>query len=137
MSDLDKFTIRRATAADIAAVQALLNANLNTVLPRADDEMNDLINSFFIVDHLGKIAGCCCLEVYSPKIAELRSLAVDVEYRGKGIGSRLVKKAVEEFKRLGIKQLLAVTSNIEFFKGHDFGPCLNEKFALFWNGKYL
>jgi amino-acid N-acetyltransferase len=72
--------------------------------------------------------------VYSPKIAELRSLAVQDSSRGHGYGRRLVEAAVEEAERQKIRQILVVTSTREFFEGLNFGACLNEKYALFWNG---
>jgi len=54
------------------------------------------------------------------------------EYRGRGYGAALTAAAVEEAERRGIPQVLVVTSNVEFFERLNFGPCLNEKYALFW-----
>jgi amino-acid N-acetyltransferase len=125
--------IRRAAPHDIDAILSLIDANTDRLVPREGGEIRQLIDSFWVADEDGEIVGCCCLEVYSPKIAELRSLAVRDSHRRRGIGAELTARAVEEAKRRGIPQVLVVTSNREFFERLNFGPCLNEKYALFWN----
>jgi amino-acid N-acetyltransferase len=127
--------LRKATPADIPAVQQLIRANLDKLLPRTDQELLELLDTLWVIEHDGEIVGCCCLEVYSPKIAELRSLAVRDDCRGYGYGAMLVEAAVTEAKRRNIRQVLVVTSNREFFEKMNFGSALNEKYALFWNGK--
>ncbi len=129
--------LRNATRDDIGAIQHLININLDKLLPRRDDELCELIdsNTFWVVEDAGEIVGCCCLEVYSAKIAELRSLAVREDCRGKGYGEALVNVAIEEANRRNVRQVLVVTSTLEFFEKMNFGQCLNEKYALFWNGK--
>jgi amino-acid N-acetyltransferase len=127
--------LRKATTADIPAVQQLIKTNLDKLLPRADQELLELLDTLWVIDDQGQIVGCCCLEVYSPKIAELRSLAVRDDCRGHGYGAMLVEAAVKEAQRRNIRQVLVVTSSREFFEKMNFGLCLNEKYALFWNGK--
>jgi amino-acid N-acetyltransferase len=127
--------LRKATKADVPAVQKLIRANLDKLLPRADEELYELLDTLWVIDQDGEIVGCCCLEVYSPKIAELRSLAVRDDCRGHGYGAILVEAAVNEARRRNIRQVLVVTSNREFFEKMNFGSALNEKYALFWNGK--
>ena len=126
--------LRRATSEDIDPVMVLINENLDKLLPRPTDELKELIDSFWVVEDDGIIVGCCCLEVYSPKIAEIRSLAVKDGYRGHGYGETLVETAVAEAQRRNIRQVLVVTSQLDFFTKLNFGACLNEKYALFWNG---
>src|SRR6185503_13318997 len=124
--------IRRATLDDIDAIVGVVNTNTDRLLARDRDEIVQLLDAFWVAEVDGRIVGCCCLEVYSPKIAELRSLAVIPEFRGQGLGARLTDAAVEEAKRRGIPQVLVVTSNRAFFERLNFGPCLDEKYALFW-----
>lgn len=126
--------LRKATAADIPGIQALIKANLDKLLPRTDAEIEELLPTFWVVEEGDAILGCCCLEVYSPKIAEIRSLAVDETCRGNGYGAMLVQVATEEAQRRQIQQVFAVTSSREYFESLNFGPCLGEKFILFWNG---
>ncbi len=127
--------LRKATPTDIPAVQQLIKSNLDKLLPRTDHELLELLDTLWVIDEQGEIVGCCCLEVYSAKIAELRSLAVRDDCRGKGYGALLVETAVTEARRRNVRQVLVVTSNREFFERMNFGLCLNEKYALFWSGK--
>jgi N-acetylglutamate synthase-like GNAT family acetyltransferase len=124
--------VRNAVAGDVDGILALVNSNTDRLLARDRDEIASLLDTFWVADDGGDIVGCCCLEVYSPKIAELRSLAVRPSHRGRGLGAALTTQAVEEAERRGIPQVLVVTSNREFFERLHFGPCLNEKYALFW-----
>lgn len=124
--------VRKARSDDVDAILAVVNTNTDRLLGRDRDEIAQLLDTFWVAEVDGHVVGCCCLEVYSPKIAELRSLAVLPEYRGRGLGAALTDVAVEDAKRRGIPQVLVVTSNREFFERRNFGPCLNEKYALFW-----
>ena len=126
--------LRRARFDDIEPIRELINQNLDKVLPRTADELRELLDTLWVVDENQAIVGCCCLEVYSPKIAELRSLVVREDCRGKGYGEMLVQVATEEAQRRKIRQVLVVTSTREFFEKLNFGPALNEKYALFWMG---
>jgi N-acetylglutamate synthase-like GNAT family acetyltransferase len=126
--------LRKAHPSDIPGIVQLVNANLDKLLPRTEDDVRELLETFWVVEDSGEIVGCCCLEVYSPKIAELRSLAVRSDCRRKGYGELLVAAAIEEAERRHIPQVLVVTSDPEYFEKHNFGPCLNEKYVMFWNG---
>ena len=124
--------VRKATTDDIDAIAALVGANTDRLLARDRGEIAQLLDTFWVAEADGRVVGCGCLEIYSPKIAELRSLAIAPEYRGRGLGAALTEAIVAEAERRGIPQVLVVTSNREFFERLNFGPCLNEKYALFW-----
>jgi amino-acid N-acetyltransferase len=126
--------LRKARLDDIEPVKQLIDANLDKLLPRTIGELRELLDTLWVVDENNEIVGCCCLEVYSPKIAEVRSLAVREDRRQKGYGEMLVNVATEEAQRRNIRQVLVVTSTREFFENLNFGACLNEKYALFWMG---
>jgi N-acetylglutamate synthase-like GNAT family acetyltransferase len=126
--------VRLATEADIPGIQALIRANEDKLLPRSDQDIRELLPTWWVIEEDCLIVGTCCLEIYSPKIAELRSLAVRAGVRGKGYGTALVGAAIAEAQRHNIRQVLVVTSTPEFFRAHNFGACLDEKYALFWDG---
>jgi amino-acid N-acetyltransferase len=126
--------LRKASAADVPNIQVLIGENLDKLLPRTDQELLELIDMMWVVEDNGEIVGCCCLEIYSSKIAELRSLAVKQTKRGHGYGRMLCEAAVAEAESRNIRQVLVVTSTPEFFEDNGFGACLNEKYALFWHG---
>lgn len=127
--------IRKATTADIPGILALVQENLGTLLPRSHEDYQELIDMTWVADSDGKIVGSAVLEIYSPKIAEIRSFVVHKDYRRKGYGKRLIEAAVNEARARNIREIMVVTSAREYFEKLNFGAVLNEKFALFWNGK--
>ncbi len=128
-------TIRPAHESDVDALLALIREENDKLLERERSEIEALLPTFFVYEaEDGSIAGCACLEVYSQKIAELRSVAVRKDHRGKGIGKGLVDTALQLAKERNIKEVLVVTSDLSFFQRMNFDICLNEKYALFWKG---
>jgi N-acetylglutamate synthase-like GNAT family acetyltransferase len=127
--------LRKAQIDDIPALLRLVDKHPDQLLSRTENEFRELIPTTWVVEEDARIIGCATLEVYSPKIAEVRTVAVLEEYRGRGFGTELVLAAVEEARRRNIREIMVVTSSPEFFKGIGFGACLNEKYALFMDGK--
>ena len=91
------------------------------------------IPSFFVAEHRGEIVACCALQVYSRRLAEVRSLAVREDYRGQGIAARLVDACRERGRQRKVRQLFAVTSSPEFFERRGFTVHSGWKTALFAN----
>jgi N-acetylglutamate synthase-like GNAT family acetyltransferase len=127
--------IRKATRNDIPGILELVNANLGTLLPRTKEDYEELIDTTYVYEKDNRIVGSCVLEIYSPKIAEIRSFVVHNDYRSQGVGKALIGEAVTEARERNIREIMVVTSAREYFEKHNFGACLNEKFALFWNGR--
>ena len=127
--------IRKATRNDIPGILELVNANLGTLLPRTKEDYEELIETTYVYEKDNRIVGSCVLEIYSAKIAEIRSFVVHNDYRSQGVGKALIGEAVTEARERNIREIMVVTSAREYFEKHNFGACLNEKFALFWNGR--
>jgi len=119
--------IRPAIEADRASIEALIRTYPDQL---AQDHLPDTAEFFVAEDEKG-IFGCCALEVYSPKIAEVRSLAVKEEYRGKGVARALVQACVDRAQEKGIRQVLAITGALDFFDKLGFKAFQSEKYALF------
>jgi amino-acid N-acetyltransferase len=126
--------VRQAHSQDIPHILALIGENPEVLLPRSAAEMQELLETTWVVEEQAKIVGCCCLEIYSKKICEVRTLAVAKGHQGKGYGRLLVEAAVSEANRRGIPQILTITSALGFFERLGFGACLKEKYALFFRG---
>jgi N-acetylglutamate synthase-like GNAT family acetyltransferase len=129
-------TIRTATPQDIPALSAFIAQFVATgeLLPRTLDELNDLLPHFFVAELEGEgIVGCATLEVYSKKLAELRSLAVSPKVQGRGVGRALVDACVTRAKELNVFEVMAISASEDFFKkcGFDFTlPNLRKAFFL-------
>lgn len=103
------------------------------LLPRTYSELEELAENLFIAEIDGEIVGCAALEIYSWKLAEVRSLAVSPQVQGLGIGRRLVAACVERARQNNILEVMAITSSEEFFKACGFDFTLpGEKKALFY-----
>jgi amino-acid N-acetyltransferase len=127
--------IRQATRDDIPAIVAFIRQFVadGSLLPRTFDEMEDLIDTFFVAELDGRIVGCAALEIYNRKLAEIRSLGVDPDVQGRGLGKQLVAACVQLAKQRGIFEIMAISASDEFFKacGFDFTlPRLRKAFFL-------
>ena len=129
-----KAEVRAATADDLPKLAALIDdfVRANRLLPRTPNELKDLIPSGFVAIWEGNLVGFAALEIYSPKLAEVRSLAVRAEAQGLGLGKLLVDMCVKLAKDRNVLEVMAVTSNEAFFQACGFDFTLpGEKKALF------
>src|SRR5262245_22137743 len=127
-------TVRPARGVDIRPLAELIEpfVQRKLLLPRTIDELALLLPNYFVAEDGGKIVGCAALEIYSSKLAELRSLVVRPEYQGQGVGKRLVEACVDRAREEQILEVMAVTSSEEFFRSCGFDFTLpGEKKALF------
>ena len=101
--------ISRAAAIDIDVVEALLEREH---LPLAG--LRDHIEHTFVARAGHRIIGCAALEMYEEG-ALLRSVAVDAEYRGTGVGSDLTRAALDLAERRGVPAVYLLTTTAERF----------------------
>lgn len=126
--------IRKATEADIPQIEAFIKQFMATgdVLPRTLKELNDLLPTFFVAEIDGELVGCATLEIYSWKLAEIRSLCVSPTVQGKGIGKKLVSACLELAHERKILEVMAITRSEDFFISCGFDYTLPSlKKALF------
>jgi amino-acid N-acetyltransferase len=133
-TELPEITVRAAKAEDVAELAGFIHPFVEEgrILPRTDEELGELIAHGFVAEMDGRIVGFTALEVYSPKLAEIRSLAVADECQGRGVGKRLVQACVELARERNVLEVMAITSSETFFKNCGFDFTLpGEKKALF------
>lgn len=130
-----KVTIRSAASGDIVAIADLIKPFVDegSLLERTYDEFEDLLPNFFVaVDEAGIIVGCAALEIYSRKLAEIRSLAVASSAQGQGVGRKLVEACVERARERNVLEIMAITASDAFFQTCGFDYTLPSlKRALF------
>ena len=135
MSDAtSSVTIRSVQSEDLSAIATFIEpfVAIGKLLPRTAQELEDLVPHGFVAESEGRIVGFAALEIYSSKMGEIRSLAVAPDVRGTGIGKQLVQRCVERACERQVLEVMAITSNEEFFKqcGFDF-TLPGERKALF------
>ncbi len=111
-------TVRNARLSDAQAISELINsyARQNVMLPRNPDVILENIRNFFVAEAGGRIAGCCAVSFFTEELAEIRSLAVREEWRGRGVGKLLVGQAESVLKEEGIRCAFVLTYSGPFFE---------------------
>lgn len=116
--------IRKAMLTDVNTIHALLQFynKRGELLARPLSQLYDHLRDFWVYEDEDqqKVVGCCALQFCWGDLAEIRSLAVYPEYTGKGIGSVLVERTVQEAYYFKIKDLFTLTYRPDFFSRFGF-----------------
>lgn len=115
--------IKKPGVAQALEIQKLVSlaSEKDQVLARSLNYIYENIRDFSIYLKGSKIIACCSLHVVGwNSLAEIKALVVDESFRGKGIGTRLVKKALSEAQSLGLNKVFALTFSPQFFKRLGF-----------------
>ncbi len=137
MSEVDELeiTIRLARDEELEDLERFIEPFVRNgrILPRTREELADLLPRGFVAVREGRYVGFAALEVYSSKLAELRSLVVDEHLQGRGIGSKLVEACLDLARALRVYEVIVITAEEAFFRGCGFDFTLpNQKKALFY-----
>jgi len=119
----------KPTLKDIEQMQHLVMPEVQSgiILYRSDDEIAQNIRSYVIARDGKRIVGFCALHIYSKKLAEIRSIIIDKEYRGRGIGKNLVNFLIKEGRNLYVESIFALTYEREFFQKIGFNEIDKDK----------
>lgn len=114
--------IRKAKISEVKKIQSLVNfyAAKGDLLSRSLNELYESIRDFFVCEIEGEIVGTCALHINWEDLAEIRSLAVKVEFGNRGIGTELARKCLEEAAELGITKVFALSYKGKFFEKLGF-----------------
>ena len=96
-------------------------AERGQMLHRSMESLYDALREFQVVeDETGQVAGSVAVDIFWADLAELKSLAVRPDCRGKGYGAALVEAAIDDARRMGIRRLFALTYQKRFFERLGF-----------------
>lgn len=110
-------TLEAAQPSDLAAVLALLK---RAELPQEGVESR--LSTTVVARETGQVVGCAVLEIYGT-VALLRSVAVDSDARGRGLGWQLVEERLQEARRRGIQEVYLLTETAQhYFPRFGFRP---------------
>ena len=130
----EPFIVRATTMHDLHEIDAFLVdfVAAGRILPRTVGELELLVPTGFVAMVNSQIVGFVALEIYSPKLAEVRSLCVRPIMQGQGVGKRLIEACIQLASDRKIFEVMAVTSTDQFFLNCGFDFTLpGEKKALF------
>ncbi len=126
---MEKIVLQKPILTDIPRMQEIVQEYVQNgvILPRSDDEIATNIRSYTVARFEGSIIGYVALHIHSITLAEIRSLIVQEEFRGYGVGKRLVQEALNEAKHLAVQEVLSLTYSKEFFEKLGFVEIAKEK----------
>jgi amino-acid N-acetyltransferase len=122
--------VRYARLADAPAISAITAeyARQGIMLERSGENIVENIRNFFVAEYNGEVIGCCAIAFYTPKLAEIRSLAVFNRYKMKGIGRLLVEKAESVLREEGVEEVFVLTLSRDFFSRLGYSEVKKEYF---------
>lgn len=114
LTSLD-FKIQKVELDDLNILKEFMK-KLNLVYEEIEKHLED----FFIIRVENKTVGCAGIEHYDD-VGLLRSVGIDEELQGKGLGKKIVTKMIDYALEKGIVNLYLITNSAEdFFKKFDF-----------------
>ena len=112
--------LRKARIGDVKTLHRMINlsAGKGEMLPRSLMDIYNSLRDFIVYcddeDDL-QIIGICAMNIIWENLAEVRSLYVTENYRGKGIGREMVEFCIAEAITLDLFRIFSLTYKREFF----------------------
>ncbi|NVJ58946.1 MAG: argininosuccinate lyase [Gammaproteobacteria bacterium] len=119
------FRMTDAQLGDIEQIYQIVNywSVQGENLPRTREDILNQLSSFKLIKNRdGKVVACGSLHIYDEVLVEIRSLSVNPEYQGKGLGKRVVFSLLSFASQMGLQKAFVLTRQPEFFKQCDFTP---------------
>ena len=121
-----KLIVRNAGFTDAEGIYALIKAYPRELLPRPLSDIVQNIDRFLVCEQGGVVVGTVAWSILpeighadSPSV-EVKSLAVEKSLRRHGVGSLLVKAAIERITVLKPAQIIVLTFAPPFFRAMGF-----------------
>jgi amino-acid N-acetyltransferase len=90
------------------------------LLSKATVTLYEAVHDFLVIENNGQVIGAGAIHVLWEDLAEVRTVAVFPEFKGKGIGSQLLEALLKRAKELGVKRVFCLTFETKFFAKHGF-----------------
>jgi len=119
---MEKLEFIKPDVLDIEFMQDLVYEDVENgnILERNSNEMATTIRSYTAVKLDDIFVGFVAVHIHTTKLAEIRSLVVKKEFRGKNIAKLLIEKAILEAKSINLQKLLVLTYKKELFEHFGF-----------------
>ncbi|MEU4225123.1 amino-acid N-acetyltransferase [Nonomuraea sp. NPDC026600] len=120
-----EIVVRRARTPDVRTIRRLVDTYAGAgprLLEKATVTLYEDVQEFWIAERGGLVVGCGALHVLWEDLAEIRTVAVNPEFRGLGIGHRIVSSLIITARELGLRRVFCLTFEVDFFARHGFRP---------------
>lgn len=114
--------IRSARTSDVPRIQKIAEPLVadRVLLGKEMVELYESIQEFVVAELDGEVVGFGALHVMWQDLAEVRTLAVDVNNKRRGLGAAMLNELLERAKALGVHRVFCLTFEVEFFQRHGF-----------------
>ena len=114
--------IRPAKSTDVKGIRKLIDtyAPARRLLSKETVTLYESVQEFTVAVDNGEVIGCGALHVLWEDLAEVRTVAVAEQYRGQGIGHRILEAIIQRGREIGVKRIFCLTFETEFFGRHGF-----------------
>jgi len=123
--------LREAREGDVPAIVALIasGAEAGLLLPRDAQSVRAHLEDFAVTEEDGVVIGCAALTPLKPDVAEIRSLIVREDQRGRGVGRVLVRALLRHASEIGYDEVVAITKGAAgFYAGLGFAETSFDRF---------
>ncbi len=114
--------IRRARTADVRGIRDLVAplAEQRVLVSKEAVTYFESLQEFRVAELDERVVGCGALHVMWEDLAEVRTVAVRPELKGRGLGSALLTALLQDARDLGVARVFCLTFETAFFSRHGF-----------------
>ena len=116
--------VRRARTPDVRAIRSLVEPMTSSRRIVTKDAVTyyEAVHEFRVIEVDGVVVGCGALHVMWEDLAEVRTVAVRPEFKGRGLGSAVLRELLQDARDLGVQRVFCLTFETAFFGRHGFRP---------------
>lgn len=118
-----EFNVRRARTSDVPRIQALVEPLVQQGILLGKDLVvfYAAVQEFRVAENeRGELIGCGALHVMWEDLGEVRTLAVNEDWLGRGVGRALIAALEDDARTLGLSRLFCLTFEVSFFGRNGF-----------------
>ncbi len=121
---IPNLVVRQARTADVRGIHRLVEYYVPSrrLLAKPLVTLYESVQEFVVAELDGAVVGCGAVHVMWEDLAEIRTVAVDPAWQGKGIGHRIVSDLLQRARDLGVQRVFVLTFEVDFFARHGFVP---------------
>lgn len=122
-SDLD-LIVRPARTSDVLGIRKLVDSYApdRRLLAKENVALFEDVQEFVVGEVEGQVVAAGALHVMWEELGEVRTLAVDPQFKGRGYGAAVLQLLIDRARDLGLHRIFCLTFEVEFFASFGFRP---------------